>query len=109
MKKIIYVTIFFGFLACNKNPVKPPKKLLDEATMENILYDVAILQAAKINAPEILQANKIEAKNYIYKKYKIDSATYHQNNRYYAAEVNNYKHMHKRILARLEEHQNTEN
>ena len=106
MKKIIYATIFFGFLACNENPVKPPKKLLDEATMENILYDVAILQAANINASEILQANKIDAKNYIYKKYKIDSATYHQNNRYYAAEVNNYKHMHKRILARLEKHQN---
>ncbi|WP_396180652.1 DUF4296 domain-containing protein [Flavobacterium sp.] len=107
MKKIIYATIFFGFFACNENPVKLPKKLLDEATMENILYDVAILQAAKINAPEILQANKIDAKNYIYKKYKIDSTTYHQNNRYYAAEVDNYKHLHKRILARLEEHQNT--
>ena len=96
MKKIIYATIFFGFFACNENPVKLPKKLLDEATMENILYDVAILQA-----------NKIDAKNYIYKKYKIDSTTYHQNNRYYAAEVDNYKHLHKRILARLEEHQNT--
>ena len=106
MKKIIYITIFLGFLACNENPVKPPKKLLDEATMENILYDVAILQAANINASDILQANKIDAKNYIYKKYKIDSTTYHQNNRYYAAEVDNYKHLHKRILARLEKNQN---
>lgn len=107
MKKIIYLTVFFGLFACSENPVKPPKKLLDEKTMENILYDIAILQAANSNAPEILQANKIEAKDYIYKKYKIDSATYHQNNRYYAAEVNNYKHMHKRILERLEKHQNT--
>lgn len=106
MKKIIYLTVFFGLFACSKNPVKPPTKLLDEQTMENILYDIAILQAAKINAPDILQANKIEAKDYIYKKYKIDSTTFHQNNRYYAAEVNNYKHMHKRILARLEKHQN---
>ena len=106
MKKIFFLTVFFGLFACNENPVKRPKILLDEAIMENILYDAAILQAANINAPEILQANKIDAKNYIYKKYKIDSATYHQNNRYYAAEVNNYKHMHKRILARLEKHQN---
>jgi hypothetical protein len=106
MKKIVLFVFVFGFFACNENPIKPPKKLLDEETMENILYDIAILQAANINAPDILQANKIEAKDYIYKKYKIDSATYHQNNRYYAAEVNNYKHMHKRILARLEKHQN---
>ena len=106
MKKIVLFVFVFGFFACNENPVKRPKILLDEATMENILFDVAVLQAAKINAPDILQTNKIEAKDYIYKKYKIDSATYHQNNRYYAAEVNNYKHMHKRILARLEKHQN---
>jgi hypothetical protein len=106
MKKIVLLVFVFGLFACSENPVKPPKKLLDEKTMENILYDIAILQAANSNAPEILQANKIEAKNFIYKKYKIDSATYHQNNRYYAAEVNNYKHMHNRILARLEKHQN---
>ena len=107
MKKIVLLVFVFGFFACSENPVKRPKILLDEATMENILYDVAVLQAAKINAPDILQANKIEAKDYIYKKYKIDSTTYHQNNRYYAAEVNNYKHMHNRILARLEKHQNS--
>jgi hypothetical protein len=59
MKKIIYLTVFFGLFACSENPVKPPKKLLDEKTMENILYDIAILQAANSNAPEILQANKI--------------------------------------------------
>ena len=105
MKKIVLLVFVFGFFACTENPVKRPKKLLDEATMENILFDVAVLQAANINAPDILQANKIDAKDYIYKKYKIDSATYHQNNRYYAAEVNNYKHMHKRILERLEKHQ----
>jgi hypothetical protein len=107
MKKIFYLTVFFGLFACNENPVKPPKKLLDEATMENILYDAAILQAVKLNSPDILQANKIDAKNYIYKKYKIDSTTYRQNNRYYASDVNKYKEMQKRILARLEKQQNT--
>jgi hypothetical protein len=102
MKKAICLGALFGLFACSENPVKRPNKLLDEATMENILFDVAVLQAAKINAPEILQANKIDSKDYIYKKYKIDSATYHQNNRYYAADVNSYKHMNKRILNRLE-------
>jgi hypothetical protein len=71
--------------------------------MENILFDVAILQSVKANSPEILQANNIDSKDFIYKKYKIDSTTYHQNNRYYAGDVRKHKHMHKRILARLEE------
>ncbi len=85
MKKVIYLCVVFGIFACNENPVKKPKNLLDEETMENILFDVAVLQATKANSPDVLQA------------------TYHQNNRYYAGDVRKHKHMYKRILARLEE------
>lgn len=102
MKKVIYLGVFLAIFACNDNPVKEPKVLLDEETMENILFDVAVLQAAKANSPEVLQANNIDSKDFIYKKYKIDSATYHQNNRYYAGDVRKHKHMHKRVLVRLE-------
>lgn len=103
MKKVIYLVVVLSIFACSENPVKKPKVLLDEETMENILFDVALLQATKANSPEALKANNIETKDFIYKKYKIDSATYHQNNRYYAGDVRKHKHMHKRILARLEE------
>lgn len=103
MKKAIYLCIVLAVFACSENPVKKPKVLLDEETMENILFDVAVLQATKANSPELLEANTIDSKDFIYKKYKIDSATYHQNNRYYAGDVKKHKHMHKRVLARLEE------
>ncbi|MBC5835107.1 DUF4296 domain-containing protein [Flavobacterium sp. F372] len=103
MKKVIYLCVVLTIFACSENPVKKPKVLLDEETMENILFDVAVLQATKANSPEVLQTNNIDSKDFIYKKYKIDSATYHQNNRYYAGDVRKHKHMHKRILARLEE------
>ncbi len=103
MKKVIYLCFVLAIFACNSNPVKEPKVLLDEETMENILFDVAVLQAAKANSPDVLQANNIDSKDFIYKKYKIDSATYHQNNRYYAGDVRRHKHMHKRVLTRLEE------
>lgn len=103
MKKVIYLCVVFTIFACTENPVPQPKVLLDEETMENIIFDVAVLQAAKANSPEVLQANNIDSKDFIYKKYKIDSTTYHQNNRYYAGNVRKHKHMHKRVLARLEE------
>lgn len=102
MKKIIYLSLVLGTFACSDNPVKKPKIVLDEETMENILFDVAILQAAKANSPEVLTNNNIDSKDFIYKKYKINSATYHQNNRYYAGNVRKHKHMHKRILERIE-------
>jgi hypothetical protein len=103
MKKVVYLGVILSVFACSDNPVKKPKNLLDEETMENILFDVAVLQAAKANSPEILESNNIDSKDFIYKKYKIDSATYHQNNRYYAGDVRKHKHMHKRILSRIEE------
>ena len=102
MKKVIYLGVVLAIFACSENPVKKPENLLDEETMENILFDVAVLQAAKANSPEVLQANNIDSKDFIYKKYEIDSATYHLNNRYYAGDVRKHKHMYKRILARLE-------
>ncbi len=103
MKKVIYLCVVFTFFACSNNPVQKPENLLDEETMENIIFDITVLQATKANSPEVLQTNNIDTKDFIYKKYKIDSATYHQNNRYYAGDVRNHKHMHKRVLARLEE------
>jgi hypothetical protein len=103
MKKVIYLCVVLAIFACSENPVKKPVNLLNEETMENILFDVAVLQATKANSPDVLQANSIDSKDFIYKKYKIDSATYHQNNRYYAGNVKKHKHMHKRVLARLED------
>ena len=103
MKKVVYLCMAIAIFACSENPVRKPKVLLNEETMENILFDVAVLQAAKANSPDVLQSNNIDSKDFIYKKYKIDSATYHQNNRYYAGDVRQHKHMHKRVLARLEE------
>jgi hypothetical protein len=103
MKKVIYLCVILAIFACSENPVPKPKVLLDEETMENILFDVAVLQAAKANGADVLQNNNIDSKDYIYKKYKIDSATYHQNNRYYAGNMRKHKHMHKRVLTRIEE------
>ena len=103
MKKVIYLCVVFTVFACSENPVPKPKILLNEETMENIIFDVAVLQAAKANSPDVLQTNNIDSKDFIYKKYKIDSATYHQNNRYYSGDVRQHKHLHKRVLARLED------
>ena len=102
MRKTVFFIGLVLVVSCSRNPVPKPDRLLDEETMENIMYDVAVLQGASANAPEQLIEKNINPKDYIYKKYKIDSATFHQNNRYYAANVRKYKHMYKRVLERLQ-------
>jgi hypothetical protein len=102
MKKIILL-LYLICLGCSNNPVKKPKNLLDEDTVEDILFDYALLQATATTSPEVIMNNNIDIDKFIYKKYKIDSLTWAQNNKYYAGNVNDFKHLHKRVLKRLEE------
>lgn len=102
MKKIILLFIGFLLFSCNTNPVPEPENLLEESVMLDILYDTAILQAAEGYVPEKLTQNNIKVTNYIYNKYKIDSVTYYQNHKFYAADVKNYKKMYQKIMDKLD-------
>jgi hypothetical protein len=104
MKKIIvFLLIVIISSACaNKAETPKPKKLIDKAVMENILYDLALLQALKSYSPEKLTKNDINSKTYIYQKYKIDSAQFADNNSYYASDVVAYKVLFDNVAARLE-------
>lgn len=104
MKKIIVLlSILIMASACsNKNEVPKPEKPIEPAVMENILYDLALLQALKSYSPEKLEENKINTKTYIYQKYKIDSAQFAENNRYLASNIEEYKALFEKVTARLE-------
>ncbi len=103
MKKILFLLLSVSFLSCNSTQsVEKPEKLIEEETMEAILYDLALLQALKGYNPQKLAENSINPKTYIYQKYKIDSLQLVENNRYYSADVENYKKMFDRVIARLD-------
>lgn len=104
--KINYLLLLFLFYSCSKNTEPKPKNLLDKETMTNLIYDMNMLEAAQGYIPRVLNENKIKPKEFIYKKYEIDSLDFVQNNRYYASNVEMYKRMYddvtKRILAEKE-------
>lgn len=103
MKQILFLLVSLLVLSCSKNPVPKPDNLLDEEVMVNIIYDVSILQAADGSMPYKLRDQNIEMDQYIFEKYKIDSATYRQNQRYYAADARKYKKIYKKVIERLEQ------
>jgi hypothetical protein len=103
MKKLVLVFCAVWLLSCSNNPVPKPDNLLDEEVMTNILFDIAILQAADGSMPLRLSEEQINSSTYIYKKYAIDSLTFYQNQRYYAADVKQYKKMYQEVLDRLDE------
>ncbi|NHN27023.1 DUF4296 domain-containing protein [Flavobacterium jejuense] len=102
MKKIVFL-LLLASISCNESPVPKPDKLLDEDIMVDILYDTALLQAAEAYLPNRLTENQIRIKNYIYLKYSIDSATYYQNQLYYASDFKKYKRMYKKVTERIVE------
>jgi hypothetical protein len=100
MKKTAFIIISAIMLAACGGP-KEPKKLLSREQMENIMYDLSMLQAIRSFAPQKLTDNNIEPHSYIFKKYKIDSLTLAQNQMFYAQDIETFKIIQKNVAERL--------
>ncbi len=102
MKKLI-ISAFVLYLAvsCNDNPVPEPDHLVPKEEMTDILYDVALIQAVNSTAMENPSVSRINLKEYLKKKYALDSTTFVQNQRYYASDLESYQAMQQQIKDRL--------
>jgi len=84
MKRFLLVLLLI-IVSCDKSFKTPePDNLIDQPVMEEILYDISLLKAAKSKSYKIIKDNNVQADVYIYEKYKIDSITLRQNIEYYA-------------------------
>ncbi|MEL1246741.1 DUF4296 domain-containing protein [Flavobacterium helocola] len=111
MKQVLFLFVSLFVLSCSKNPVPKPDNLLDEEVMVNIIYDISILQATDGSMSYKLTDHNIKMDQYIFEKYKIDSITYRENQRYYAADARKYKKIYKKVIERFEKENpvNTQN
>ncbi|WP_395061367.1 DUF4296 domain-containing protein [Flavobacterium sp.] len=103
MKKIIvllFIAIAFFVSSCKKDLVEKPKNLIDKDKMENIIYDLAILEAAKSQTMG-MQTNYPKPTDFLKSKYKVDSLTFAKSTQYYASDIKEYKKMYDRIKERL--------
>ena len=68
MKKIIYIfALLLTITACKKNIVPKPDKFLDEKQMENLLYDLAVLESMKVSQAPKLDSLQFNPQQFIYK------------------------------------------
>lgn len=103
MKKIVSIVACVLFLWSCKSEVEKPEKLFSEEQMVDMIYDLTILEAIKNNNPSFLEDKSIDPYTYIYKKYKIDSLQFVQNNKYYASDVKEYAKIYEKVLSRIEQ------
>ena len=102
MKKAVLFIFCVVLVSCGEKVVKEPEQLISKEKMADILYDLAILTAAKNTSTDILVKNKIETMEYLYTKYGIDSVQFVENNLYYASIPSEYVAIYKEVDSRLE-------
>lgn len=101
---LLLLGIFLGLLACKEKLIEPPKDLIPEAKMTEILYDLALIQGIRTTNPNTLDIYTIETMPYIYEKHGIDSLQFVHSDQYYASVPLIYQRMYQSITDRIEAH-----
>lgn len=101
MKNLCILLCFVFLCSCVQKLIDEPDNLISEEKITNILYDLAILNAAKSTNSKILKNNGIEPMQYLFSKYEIDSVQFVESNRYYASLPEEYENIYTAINERL--------
>ena len=88
--------------SCNEKVIEPPKNLIAQEKMEEILYDLALINAAKSINKSVLETYDIEVMPYIFTKYGIDSIQFVESDIYYASIPEQYEQIYSTVSSRLE-------
>jgi hypothetical protein len=101
MKKyiLLFIAITLTTVSCKDEVVEKPKNLIERNKMVDIIYDLAILEAAKSQVSGVQTYPR--ATKFIKEKYKIDSLTFAQSTQYYASDLKEYKKMYDEVKERL--------
>lgn len=101
MKKIVlfFVAISFLVVSCKEEVIEKPKNLIERDKMVDIIYDLAIFEAAKSQTAGVYQYPKTSA--FLKEKYKVDSLTFAKSTQYYASDIKEYQKMYNEVKERL--------
>ncbi len=91
----------FLSVSCKKELVKQPAKLIEKEKMIDIMYDLSLLDAMKYQNPISLDSVDTDPVKFIFRKFKVDSLQFAQNNMYYATDYESYKEMFDEVSKRL--------
>ena len=98
---ISFIIIIYLF-SCSNKSAKKPDNLISLETMEEVIYDVYMLNAIKISNKKLLQNEEVSFEKEIFEKYNIDSLQFAKSNDFYAADFETYKALIERIKKRMD-------
>lgn len=101
MKNLCILLCFVFLYSCVQKLIDKPDNLISEDKITNILYDLAILNAAKSTNSAVLRNNGIDPMQFLFSKYEIDSIKFVESNRYYASLPEKYENIYTVVNERL--------
>lgn len=105
---ILNIGLALLFFSCNQKVIEPPKNLIPEGKMVEMLTELATINAAKINNVSVLQNHNIEPMPYILRKFGYDSIQFVESDRYYASIPVKYEAIYLIVQSKLEKQGETE-
>jgi hypothetical protein len=90
--------------SCKSNTIDAPEKpanLISKNTMVDIIYDMAIINAAKGVNRKILELEGFYPEDYVFRRYNIDSLQFALSSEYYAYNLKVYEDIYNRVRVRL--------
>lgn len=99
----LVICCLFSFISCQKKMIDKPDNLIKEEQMVNIIYDLAILEAARTQPTLQSRASvNINPTEFVYSKYKVDSIQFAKSDQYYAADIDVYKRIYDNVNERIQ-------
>ena len=102
MIRIVLSILICLLIACNEKTIEKPEDLIPKSMMVEIVYDLAIINAAKKTNPDYLIRNEIEPMPFVFKKYGVDSIQFVKSDIYYASIPSEYEAIYSVVEARLD-------
>ena len=104
MKQIgVLVVVLFAMVSCGEKIMEQPEDLIEKDKMIQILYDFAVINAAKSTNSIVLEDYFESPTSFIFKKYGVDSLQFVQSDRYYASQPLLYEGIYEEVASKLEE------
>lgn len=99
MKNLVVILGLLLLCACTEQVVNKPEDLIPESEMVAIYFDISLINASKNSGYDKFREHGIDSKDYLFKKYGIDSARLSSSAAYYTSKPL----IHERIYTRVEE------
>lgn len=103
MKKFFYILLVLVMVAsCVERIIQKPDDLIPQEKMTQLLYDLAILNAAKSTNSAILEVHFDSPTNFLFEQYGVDSLQFVKSDIFYASQPLVYEAIYKEVAAKLD-------